>query len=222
MSDEYETEPFPGLPEYLPAGEAILWQGSPVWTSVLRHVYHVVPVAIYFAGLIVWRLTAAYTGGFDLATEVTSVLWISMVGAACIALLVLLARLTTRTTIYTITSKRLVLRYGIAMPICVNLPYSTITSAALQIHPDGTGDLAVTPNGDGHLAYFHLWPHALPWHVNQTKPMMRSLAEPAMVANLLSKTLIDVHPSADRSLAQQADATADVGFGGIGSAAGAV
>ena len=38
---EYESEPIPGLPEQLPQGEKILWQGAPKWQSFAKHVFHI-------------------------------------------------------------------------------------------------------------------------------------------------------------------------------------
>ncbi len=221
MSDEYETEPIPGLPGYLPAGEAILWQGSPVWTSIARHVFHAVPVALYFTALIGWRFVTAYSDGTDMSGPIAPALWIAVAGAACLGLIVLLSRLTARTTIYTITNKRLVMRYGIAMPMCVNLPFTQIMSAGLHTYGDTTGDVALTINSDGRLAYFHLWPHARPWHVNQTQPMMRALADPAAVANVLTKALANVHPTAERTMASQTSLAPEENFGAMGSAVGA-
>jgi len=33
---EYEYEPVPGLPQRLPQGERILWQGAPDWQTLAR------------------------------------------------------------------------------------------------------------------------------------------------------------------------------------------
>ena len=34
MSGDYEFEPVPGLPEELPPGEMLLWQGAPDWKTI--------------------------------------------------------------------------------------------------------------------------------------------------------------------------------------------
>ena len=48
---EHEFEAAPGLPERLPAGERILWQGAPDWRALALHAFHVRKLAIYFAAM---------------------------------------------------------------------------------------------------------------------------------------------------------------------------
>ena len=206
MNGEYDSEPVPGLPDYLPEGEALLWQGAPSWTAVARYVFHAGAVALYFAALIAWRLGSAYSAGTDVTAAYTSALLVTAVAAAGLGLIALLSWLTSRTTIYSITSRRVVMRYGIAMPMSVNIPYTIIASADLNTHRDGAGDVALTVTGNGKLAYFHLWPHARPWHLTKTQPMLRCLAEPAAVANILSKAMHDAIPESERSLVAAPDA----------------
>ena len=45
---EYATEPVKGLPELLPTGERMLWQGQPSWRALAIRVFHVRKIAIYF------------------------------------------------------------------------------------------------------------------------------------------------------------------------------
>jgi Bacterial PH domain len=219
-SDEYEIEPIPGLPEDLPEGETLLWQGAPSWVSVARRVYHAHWVAIYFAVLLAWRASSSYAAGDSMAAFAVQSIPLAIVATLALGLLGLLSWLTQRTTIYSITSRRLVMRYGIAMPIRMNIPFAQIGSADLNTHADGTGDIALVTSGASHLAYLHLWPHVRPWYVTKTQPMMRSLANPSGVANILSKALSDAHPDADRthvlnsgpaSSAVQGSATAALG-----------
>ncbi|MBT5209757.1 MAG: PH domain-containing protein, partial [Halieaceae bacterium] len=49
---EYEYEPINGLPENLPEGESIVWQGAPRWTALANRVFQVRTLALYFAALI--------------------------------------------------------------------------------------------------------------------------------------------------------------------------
>jgi hypothetical protein len=41
--------------------------------------------------------------------------------------------------------------------------------------------------GPDHIAWLHLWPHARPWHLTRTQPMLRALPQVADVAALLQK-----------------------------------
>jgi Bacterial PH domain len=206
VNGEYDTEPVPGLPENLPEGEALLWQGAPSWTAIARHVYHAGAIAFYFAALIAWRLFAAHTDGGNMDIATASALWIAGVGAIALGLVCLIAWLTARTTIYSITSRRVVMRFGIAVPLTVNVPYKIIASAGLNTHRDHTGDIALKLTGTGKIAYFHLWPHARPWHVTATEPMLRCLPDPATVANILTQALRDANPASGRVVAKAASA----------------
>jgi hypothetical protein len=61
--NEFEHEPVRGLPEKLPAGERILWQGTPSWRALAIRAFHARKVALYFAALVVWRLALAWHDG---------------------------------------------------------------------------------------------------------------------------------------------------------------
>ena len=57
-------------------------------------------------------------------------LWLVLVGAGAIGLLTMFAALVARTTIYTITTKRVVIRFGIALPMTIQVSYPMIETAA--------------------------------------------------------------------------------------------
>ena len=50
---EHEFEAAPGLPEALPAGERILWQGSPDWRALGNEAFHLKRLAQYFVLMLV-------------------------------------------------------------------------------------------------------------------------------------------------------------------------
>ncbi|MGQ0455699.1 MAG: photosynthetic complex putative assembly protein PuhB [Hyphomicrobium sp.] len=202
MSEDYGYEPIRGLPGDLPEGEKLLWQGAPKWTTLARTVFHAGLVAVYFLILIAWRIGSTLWTGGDVTTAALSASWLAVTGAVALGIIALLAWMTARTTVYSITSRRVAMRFGAALPLTINLPYSAIVSADLKHNRDGTGDIALALTNNGKLAYFHLWPHARPWHVSKTQPMMRALPEPLAVANLLSSALAAAHPDGSRSIAR--------------------
>ncbi len=53
--DDFAFEPVPGLPERLPEGELILWQGRPDAWALAREALNLNWVAGYFAVLALWR-----------------------------------------------------------------------------------------------------------------------------------------------------------------------
>jgi Bacterial PH domain len=186
---EFETEYAPGLPAQLPKGERLLWQSKPRWRSLAVHAFHVRSIAIYFAILTAWRGTIVASDGGDAVGIISAMAWIALLALTAIAVLGLLAWLSARSTIYTITDRRILMRFGIALPITLNIPLRLVDAASVSRHRDLTGDIAVTVSGDDRVAYLVLWPHARPWRVKRPEPMLRSLARPQEVAKVLSRAL---------------------------------
>lgn len=89
--NEHETEPVRGLPQRLPAGEALLWQGSPLAWSLARRGFHVVDLAIYFLLLEIWHTVRLLSGGGEPGRAALAALWMTGMGAAAILLLIALA-----------------------------------------------------------------------------------------------------------------------------------
>ena len=96
---------------------------------------------------------------------------------AAVVLLAALAWLAARTTVYSITSKRIVMRIGIALPITINVPFRAVNSVGLKRHADGSGDIPASLPKGYRLAFLVLWPHARPWHVRNPQPMLRSVPD---------------------------------------------
>ena len=53
--DDFAFEPIRGLPDHLPKGERLLWQGAPDWRLLAIQAFHVRKVAIYFALIAAWH-----------------------------------------------------------------------------------------------------------------------------------------------------------------------
>jgi hypothetical protein len=180
-----DFEPQPGLPECLPAGERLLWRGSPDAGLVLRHIFHGWKVALYFAVLLAWQVAAAVGEGAPWLQALGQAGRIAPLYALALALLALLARLAARTTVYTLTSRRVVMRIGIVLTVTYNLPLRCIDAAHLHTLERGHGDVALALSPTTRIAWLHLWPHVRPWRVKQPQPMMRCVPHAAAVAEQL-------------------------------------
>ncbi|MGL4398140.1 MAG: photosynthetic complex putative assembly protein PuhB [Hyphomicrobium sp.] len=191
MSDrEYEVEPVPGLPEMLPEGEHFIWQGSPDANGVAWRVMHVNAVAIYFLLLATAPLAMTLAGGGTIADAFGPTARVIVAGVLALALLALIARLIARTTIYTITNKRVVMRYGVALPMTLNIPFNEISGVDRKDYADGTSDIALSTSGPLRLSYLHLWPHARGWHLEKAQPTLRSVPKGDEVAASLVSAMI--------------------------------
>jgi Bacterial PH domain len=190
---EHEFEPVRGLPGELPKGETMLWQGAPDWWSLAQRAFHVRTVAVYFGLLMAWRGGSAAMGGADTVGALQAALGLAPVAVAALGLLAGLAWLTARTTVYTITTKRIVLRFGFALPKAINIPFTIIESATLKTNSDGSGDLGVTLTKPNKAAYLLIWPHARPWKVTRPQPSLRAIPNASAVAVQLMHALKAAH-----------------------------
>jgi len=192
MMTEYESEPVPGLPGLLPKGENIIWQGSPNWRVLARTAFHTRPVIGYFAALTVFAAGNALWHGVTGVADLAGVAITVAGGVIGVALLHLLAWATARSTIYTLTDRRIVLRIGIALPKCINLPLAIIGNVDLRQRMAGTGDLAIKLTSEQRLGYVALWPHSRPWQYSEPQPMLRAVPDIAAVATLLARACLSI------------------------------
>jgi hypothetical protein len=192
---EYDFEPIRGLPEQLPPGEELLWQGAPRWTALARRAFHVRKVAAYFLVLEVLAIAVDWSDGLSAASVLSSFSWMLVLAGVSIGALALLAWAMARSTVYTITNQRVVMRIGVALPMMMNLPFKQIRSADLKVYDDGTGDIPLLLAKAAKPSYLVFWPHARPWHFSPPQPMLRTVPEAARVAEVLGKALSAYAPS---------------------------
>ncbi len=183
---EHEEESLPGLPGKLPSGETLLWQGAPDWRALARSL-HVREFACYFLLLVAIRGATSWTG--DAAALAATVLPLVGVSLAALGLIVLFAWLASRTTVYSITDRRLVVRYGVALSKALNIPFTMVSTAALHLNADTTGDVTLQLERAERVPYVMLWPHVRPWRFSRAEPMLRAIPDAAMVAQRLSRAL---------------------------------
>ena len=187
--DDFDFEPKRGLPDVLPAGETPLWQGAPSWRAVATRIFHVEKVAIYFGAMMVWRFAASLSDGNSLLAATQSGLRLLPLAIAAVVILGLFAWGVGRTTVYSITNRRVVMRIGMALPLTINLPFTQIANADLKINGDRSGDIAFTTATSVRVPYLALWPHARPFQLPKPQPMLRGLAEPQKVSDILAASL---------------------------------
>jgi hypothetical protein len=188
-----DTEHQPGLPEPLPDGERVLWSGAPDWRLLSVHVFHVRPLAsaaVLFAMLstvvaLAHRAPAAYAT----LAFVTPLL----AGVAAAALAGFAAWLTAHVSLYTVTSRRVVLRVGLLLPVNLNIPFAEITDVALRAYGNGAGDLPLAVRSHQRVSYLLLWPHVKPMTFRRVQPMLRAVRDGEAAAAALVQALRQAH-----------------------------
>ena len=192
-----------GLPAPLPRGESILWQGAPDRGAFAREVFHTRAVALYFAAAALWQWAIA---------EGDAVPRLLMVGAAAAATLLILhglAWLAARTTVYTITSARIVMRIGAALPKTIDVPFGIIEGVGLKAN-GGTGNVTLDLGTQSKVAYALLWPHARPWHWREPQPMLRALPDAECVGRMLAARVAAATPAREHTTPAPEDAFTEV------------
>lgn len=185
---EIRVKPIKPLPEPLPDGERVLWQHSPVWWPYSRRVFQLDKIALYFLVVIAWVAVSAYLSTGQWLGVLRSLAWSVPPALGVLVVLGFIAWLYARTTVYTITSKRVIMQAGLAVPSAVNLPFSKIGSADMKTFKDATGDIELSMSGP-RLLYSMLWPNVRLLRLNRPTPMLRALQQPHQVADILSKAL---------------------------------
>ncbi|MBU1210349.1 MAG: PH domain-containing protein [Alphaproteobacteria bacterium] len=187
--DDFAFEPVPGLPAHLPRGEEMLWQGSPQWRSLAWRGMYVRPVAIYFGLIMAWRLSEGLGEGGSIIAASAYALELLPAALGALGVLLALAWLYAGSTIYTITSRRVVIRSGVALPMTVNLPFNIIENAALRLSQDGSGDVPLKIAKSQNVYALALWPNLRPWNFSRPEPMLRSIPDAQRIAGILAKAL---------------------------------
>jgi putative photosynthetic complex assembly protein len=187
-SHEHEGEPIKGLPAELPEGERILWQGQPDARRLARSVFKLHWLAGYFAFLC--ALQFVVQGALALALSLAASL-------ACLGVLGLLAYLHARSSVYTITTRRVVMRIGVALPVTWNLPFKRLVAAELEPH---RGDIVLSLAPPDKISLVQFWPHSEPGRVRKARPCLRALAEPQRVAAVLASAVQQLDAAAQPSV----------------------
>lgn len=208
--DDFDFEPVRGLPQLLPKGERMLWQGAPRWQDLAVHAFHARKVIWYFAGLALAQAVYRYAEGQSLLEATSPFQWMMVMGLIVAAMLTGLAYLSARTTVYTVTNKRLVMRVGMALPVTINLPFSQIDGASLRLFSNGSGDIPLKLTAKERVAYLLLWPHARPFHFSHPQPCLRCIPKADDVAGLMAAALAGTatQPLAETATGRQQSAAA--------------
>lgn len=175
------------LPEDIPQGERILWHGRPNWIALYRRAYRADFVAGYFALLAAWNAADAAGAGAGVAILAAS--RTLAIGFAALALLALLAWASARTALFVVTSRRVVIKIGVALQVFYNLPFSQIKNAAMRVETDGTGDVTLQLTSGRRIGYLNLWPFARPFRFSDPEPALRGLRDAHHVGDILGRAL---------------------------------
>ncbi len=187
--DDFAFEPVRGLPATLPEGERLLWQGAPDWRALAVRGFHARKAAIYFLALVAWRLADGIAQSQSAGTLLRSCGWLALLGAAAVALLTLLAVLSARCAVFSITNRRVLIRHGIAVQLTLDVPFTVIQAADYKPGAGGRGDIALTVATSQRVGYLVNWPYVRPGRLLYPQPSLRALADAQAAAEVLGAAL---------------------------------
>ena len=185
--DDFDFEDQPGIPAPLPPGEHIVWQGSPDKWELAKNAFHLRKIMIYFMVILGVQILSGITSGDASASAGVSLSMTVALSFAGIMILAVLAWATAHLTIYTVTNKRILIRFGVALQMTINLPFTQIKAADMRVDGHGFGDIPLLLKDTKQVNYLVLWPHVRPWCFSQPQPMLRSIANVKTVAVLIGK-----------------------------------
>jgi hypothetical protein len=203
---EHEFEAVRGLPGDLPEGETVLWQGKPDWVLLAMDAFKLPWLFAYFTVLGAWRFTSAVLQGGEPVAALTNALAVTPLAMVAILIFVFFAWINSRTTVYTITNRRIVMRFGAALTKAINIPFKIIESASSKVKPNGRGVVAIKLAPPNKIPLLLLWPHRKPGTWRHPEPAFRSIKDANICAPILGEALRLAHeqthataPSADTS-----------------------
>lgn len=186
MSDhDFRFETQPGLPAPLPEGETLLWQGRPDPRALARDAFKANWVLGYLLLIALWRSGAAWADA-TLARGVAVFLPYLVLAVAAYGLVHLLARASARAAVYSITSRRVILRIGAALPVTWTVPFTRVASAGVAQRQDGTGTIALQLTEGSRISWLSLWPHVRPGLGHGIQPALRCIPDATRAARILA------------------------------------
>lgn len=203
VAEEHDYEPVPGLPGRLPEGERIVWQGRPESQLFARHVMKSRWLVGYFALLMAWAVVAALYDGRTFGSIIFSVSVLGLLGALLIGLCELYAWGVKKTTLYTITNRRIVMRIGAALSVTLNIPFSQVAAVNRTEFENGTGTLTIQLLDEQRFSWLVLWPHARPWRFAEPEPALRCIPEIDEATEALLTQLTNFSPMASAKQAER-------------------
>jgi hypothetical protein len=204
---EHDFETIRGLPGDLPEGEIVLWQGAPRTLDLAMDAFKLRWVLVYFALLMAWRCFDGVNQGKDAQTALVTALAVApLAGLACVMFLGL-AWVNSRSTVYTITNQRVVMRFGAALTKAINIPFTIIESASANIHANKSGTVALRLKAPNKIPVLLLWPHARPGSWRRAEPALRCIKDAATCAPILAEALRRAHPQSHAGVPEVPEAT---------------
>ena len=167
-------------------GERVLWEARPDWRAVARDVVRIGWLAAYFGVVMIWNAASNRLNGLGPMETLRAGVPLFIAALVLLAGCAVFAYAIARTTRYTLTNERCILRYGVALTATLSLPLRQMASVSVAAREGGAGDILLPLKRGSKVRYLKLWPHARPWRFKVAEPMLRGVPDAVTVAALLT------------------------------------
>ena len=171
----------------IPTGEKIVWYGRPDIRRFCLSAMGLKYVLVYLLFAIIFDIYSNLEGP-GISSYIGGILPYILSFSLALILLVLIGISQVVSTFYVITSKRIIIKSGVALIFMLNVPFSKIYNIQKQELSDGTGSISLELLGNKRIPFFACWPSVRPWYFNNPQPTFRCISDVNVVALYLSKS----------------------------------
>ncbi len=170
----------------IPKDEEILWNGRPDLRRFCLSALGLRYIAVYLI-VITGVIFFNNFGNFSLAVFLEKMFPYILSCFIAVILLVVIGASQVMPTVYVITSKRIIIKSGLALIFMLNVPFDKISNIDKQVLKDGCGNISFKLISNKRVPFFASWPSVRPWHFNNPEPTFRCIADVDVVAFKLAK-----------------------------------
>lgn len=170
----------------IPKDEVIIWHGRP---DLRRFCLTAIGIKYILVYLIIITCSIIYTryGDFNLITFLQVLVPYLLSCCLAIILLVIVGISQVLPTVYVITSKRVIIKSGLALIFMLNVPFDKIASIDKNHYSDGSGNISFKLISNKRVPFFASWPSVRPWYFSNPEPAFRCIADVDVIALKLSE-----------------------------------
>ena len=192
-------------PVRLHPGETLVWQASPSWRRIVLDVFHIRMVVLYFGLLLVANGISAQAQHMSRAAMLSATWPLVVALLLALVFVLVLAHANWRSIHYTVTSDRVVLRYGVALASTLSIPHRAIATVSLRVRADHAGDIPLQLRTGHKVGLLKTWPLVRPWRLALAQPMLRGVPQAGLVATVLARKVQAANQTPVHQLAEAAD-----------------
>ena len=165
----------------IPENEEVIWHGRP---NLRRFSLSALGLRYLMLYLLIISITT-FSSNFG---NLTLLLFLQMmfpyIISCCLAgiILVVIGISQVIPTVYVITSKRIIIKSGLALIFMLNVPFDKVANIDKKVFNDGCGDISFKLIGNKRIPFFAGWPSVRPWYFNDPEPTFRCIPDVDVVA----------------------------------------